>query len=339
MSSKGPRLVPIETSDLRVNECGQFVPPPGYLFVPLFRIIPFAVSAPGTAESLPTRPFTTKFNNNANTTFVCCGLMSQASTSYRIKWPNGHYFNASFQVAGNTFPQGTAGNGLALNAPQVIGRGARIAVELPGGGVDVALQLWGYLLYMVKVEDCGANTPETTCIVGYPAAKGGEFGERIKSFLVDSPMEVFGLRPRYYCAAANIQANEVQLSNQCGDLNDESLTFFSETISLGPNETSFGNVILVPGASDVVLKAWRPIVSGGETTSEPTFALQFPNGYSMTGGDLIPVTNLGWTPIFPSMRVRAGDRLVFDVSNINGVLNDEDVTLKIEFSAVRRGAR
>jgi hypothetical protein len=332
-------LVPIDTQDLTVNACGQFVPPPGHLFVPLFRIIPFSVSAPSVVEALPGLPFTAKFNNNANTTFVCCGFMSQDSTPHRIKWPTGRYFSATPSVDLNSFPTGTAGNGFALNVPQVIGRGGRIAVECGGGGAGVFFQLWGYLLYTVKLDDCGKNEPEMSCLVGYPNSRIGDYRKRLQTFLVDSPMDVLAARYRYLCAHANIDANEVQLSNQCMDLLDAPITFFSPVVTLGPNLVSQGNIILIPAAEDVVLKKWRAIVTtadGATTTSEPTIALQFPNGYSMTGGDLVPVTQLGWTPVLPSMKFKSGDRIVMDVSNINGVVGDDDITVKLEFSAVRR---
>lgn len=341
------KLVPVETQDLVVNACGQFVPPPGHLFVPLFRIIPFSAIYPASGEGgLPPQPFTSKINNNSNTAFVCCGYMAQTATPYRVKWPNGRYFSSSATfsqvLTGANFPAGTAGTGLALNAHQLIGRGGRIAVEISGVAADagtVDIQFWGYLLYAVRVDDCGRSEPEMSCLVGYPNSKKGDFEKRIQSFLVDSPMEVLADRWRYLCANANINANELQLSNQCGDLLDMSLTFFSPSITLGPNESSQGNIIIVPGADDVVLKKWRPIVStepDATTTSEPTISLQFPSGYSMTGGDLVPVTQLGWTPVFPSQKLRSGDRIVLDVSNINGVFGDDDVTVKIEFSAVRR---
>ncbi len=338
------KLVPLDTSDLQVNQCGQFVPPPGHVFVPLFRIIPFSALLPGSGEGgLPPLPFTSKINNNSNTTFVCCGIMAQSATPYRIKWPNGHYFSAtapfSQQFTGTNFPYGVGGNGYAMNAPQVIGRGARIAVEISGTSSDsgtVNIQFWGYLLYAVKVDARDSKNPELSCMVGYPNSRKGEAAERLQSFLVDSPIDILADRPRYLCAGQNIDANELQLSNQCQDLLDMQMTFFSETITLGPNEARQGIAILVPGADDVVLKKWRAYVTGEDTTSEPTVAIQFPSGYSMTGGDLVPVTRLGWTPVFPSMKVRAGDRLVLDVSNVNGVFDDGDVSVKLEFSCERR---
>lgn len=338
-------LVPVEHKDLVWNDCGQLVPPPGYLFIDLFRVIPFLATYPANGEGgLPPQPFSQRVNNNAKTLFVCSAVMVDTQTPFRIKWPNGRYFSQtpkkSESNTGTNFPDGSAGNGLALNAEQMVPAGGRITVEISGSSSDsgtISLEFWGALRYMVKIEDCGEEA--SACIVGYPA-KGRNGREQVQKFLVDSPMEEYQKRPRYLCDAANIQANEVQLSNQCEDMLEENFTFFSETYTLDPNESSMNNAVIVPGADDLVLKEWRPIVSGTEgDTAEPTVAIRFPSGYSMTGGDLIPVTQLYWCPVFPSIRVRAGDRIIIDVSNINGTNGDDPVSLKIEFSATKKRVR
>lgn len=333
-------LIPVERKDFVVDECGQLIPPPGHLIVPLFRVIPFLANFPASGEGgLPPQPFSRRVNNNANTTFVCAGLMCNSNPRFRVKWPNGLYLSQSPSggnggATGPNFPQGMAGNGLCLNAEQYIPAGGRITVEIsgaPGDSGDCRIQFWGFLLYLVKLEDCGKV--EAACLVGY--SSNGK--PNLQKLLVENPMHVLAERARYLCNLGNIYANEVQLSNQCEDLLQMPMDFESPEYVLGPNELSTDNAVIVPGADDFVLKGWRPIVRLIEdaTTSEPTVGIRFPNGYSMTGGDLIPVTKLFRCPVFGSIRLRAGDRIIVDVGNINGVIGDGDIALRIEFNGAR----
>ena len=61
--------------------------------------------------------------------------------------------------------------------------------------------------------------------------------------------------------------------------------------------------------------------------------LRVPSGYSMTGGDLIPMV-FDWMPIFPTMRVRAGSRVIWDLSAIDGT--GGHFSTRLEFDAVKR---
>lgn len=338
------KLIPLDNRDLIVDSCGRLVPPKGHVFVDLVRIIPLSTTQPGQGEGgLPPSSYTVRVNNNSNSLFICTGLMREGSVSHRIKWPNGRYFSQKFSQpegnSGRNFPGGIAGNGFALDVPQHVGKGQRITVEIQGGtGVDggtLNLWFWGVLRYLVKAADLEAG--ENACLIGYPTRGQNAIGDSLQSLLVDSPLEALRERPRFFCANANIRAAEWQLSNQCFDLLDEPFQLLSDVYTVEPNEVSDNNAVLIPGSDDMVLRAWRPIVTAeGETTAEATLSIRLPNGYSMMGGDLIPVTGLYWVPVFTTIRTRAGDRLILDVSSVGGALNEDPLSLQVEFMCTKR---
>ena len=67
----------------------------------------------------------------------------------------------------------------------------------------------------------------------------------------------------------------------------------------------------------------------------PVVQIRLPNGYSVTGGDQIPI-NLGyWYPMFPTLRVAAGTRFILDVTDPLGG-EAGTLTVTFEFDAVKR---
>lgn len=235
---------------------------------------------------------------------------------------------------------------------------------------NVNIQFWGKLRYLLKGNapnaGGGAVVDGDTCIIGYPAAAKGQKratclvgypnqawkGEKpgggyFQFSTMPDPIDYLKGLDRYLCNGnQNIMAPEFRKGNQPtpeipdGE-DDESFTFFSQAIAVKVGDASFGNAVIVPGAYDVVIKRMRAtsVWSGGAAVVNggvPMFAMRLPNGYSVTGGDMIPTSFLYWFPIFPTLRVGHGARIILDVSSALQANNVGTITTTFEFDAVRR---
>ena len=305
-------------------------------------------------------------SNNSNTLFLCRGLMLQTDPiQVRIKWPNGRYWNQfpsgnPLLSASACFPQGTGGNLYALDEEVAIERDAKVAVEMTGpnpGGVDV--HLWGVLRYLLK--DNGINllpaVGSHSCIVGYPAAAKSQgpptclIGYPVNTTggvkTIPDPIEVLKQRPRFSCwPNGNIMAPEFRLGNQCETdtpegYEDESFTFLSGVPPGTPfvipgGSQLYSNQVALPGQEDIIVRRFRAIITwAGGATGNPVAQLRLPNGYSLTGGDQIPLFLGYWFPVFPTLKIAAGTILIVDLADpLQGDGGTINVTL--EFDAVKR---
>ena len=317
-------------------------------------------------EGWPTQDYV---SNTSNTLFICMGIMLQTDpVSVRIKWPNGRYWNQfpsgnPYAAQSSDFPQGTGGNLFALDEPVMIERGGKVAIEMSGinpGNVDV--HLWGKLRYLLKDTGglgsidggtCIVGYPDSArpdgppnCLVGYPVKAGSLLSGQAGIKMIPDPVEVLKYRPRFSCwPNGNIMAPEFRLGNQCETdtppgYQDDSFTFFSDPIVLNTANSgqSYSNHVAAPGQDDIVIRRWRAIctwVGDGSPVGIPVVQIRLPNGYSVTGGDQIPI-NLGyWYPMFPTLRVAAGTRFILDVTDPLGG-EAGTLTVTFEFDAVKR---
>ena len=322
--------------------------------------------APGASTFTEGWPSQNYLSNNSNTLFLCWGVMLQTDpVSVRLKWPNGRYWNQfpsgnPFLSAGACFPQGTGGNLYALDEEMAIEKGSKVAIEMSGPNVgNVDVHLWGVLRYLLKDNGPSsfASTDGKTCIVGYPtqaqsqgapaclvgypvAGIPGSGSALIKT--IPDPIQVLKYRRRFHCwPNGNIFAPEFRLGNQCETdtppgCRDESYTFFSAPIVVPGGGQNYSNPVAVPGQDDVVIRRWRAsIVWNDGSTGTPVVQIRLPNGYSVTGGDQIPL-NLGyWMPMFPTLRVATGTSFFLDVSD--SLAGDGgSITVTFEFDAVKR---
>lgn len=321
-------------------------------------------SAGAFSTVLPTKE---RISNNAKTLFLCegVGLRVESNLQVRVKWPNGRFLAQNLSgdqtVSGSCFPQGVAGNMIALNEPVPIERGAVIAVEIAGTGVgNVDLQFWGKLRYLLKDSAGGGVVDEETCVVGYPAAAQGNktsclVGYPVKAGAgagfsfesISDPVAALEDLPRFGCGPnQNVMAPEFRMGNQATPetptgFEDESFTFLSPAYTVAVGQSLYGCIVTVPGAVDVVIKRFRLISTWDDAAlavGPPVVivGLQLPSGYSVTGGDLIPTDLLWWAPLFPTLRVAHGARIVFDLSSIGFSSARGSITTRIEFDAVKR---
>jgi len=322
--------------------------------------------SPGTfTEGWPTQDTVA---NNSNTLFLCKGLMFQTDpVQVRLRWPNGRYWNQTPSpnpIAGNStaFPQGTGGNLFALDEEVAIEAGGKVAIEMSGpnpGNVDV--YLWGYLRYLLRDTGIGqgGDVDGKTCILGYPAQAQSQgppscligypvTGPGLPGIkTIQDPVQVLKLRPRFSCwPNGNIYAPEFRLGNQCETdtpkgYEDESFNFQSgipagTAYVIPGGGQNYSNQVGVPGQEDVILRRFRAIVTwSGGATGIPLVQLRLPNGYSLTGGDQIPL-NLGyWIPVFPTLKLAAGTLLIIDLADSLQV-DSGSINVVIEFDAVKR---
>jgi hypothetical protein len=162
------------------------------------------------------------------------------------------------------------------------------------------------------------------------------------------------MRPRFSCwPNGNIFAPEFRLGNQCETdtppgYEDESFTFFSGIPAGTPyiipaGGQSYSNPVGIPGQEDLIIRRWRAITAwnagpiGPPAFGTPVVQIRLPNGYSVTGGDQIPI-NLGyWYPVFPTLRVVAGTVMILDISDSQEqVGNPGNIGIVFEFDAVKR---
>ena len=350
--------------------CGPTATPdstPFYSFQLLGNLLPIATTT--FTEGWPTQDY---FENTSNTLFIVMGIMLKTDpVSVRIKWPNGRYWNQTPSgnqlLSGANFPQGTGGNLYALDEEVAIERGGKVAVEMSGpntGGVDV--HLWGKLRYLLKDSGGRKQVDGKTCIVGYPDAaksqgppnclvgypvKAGATLSGVGIKMINDPIQVLKYRQRFSCwPNGNIFAPEFRLGNQCETntppgYQDDSFTFFS-----GVTGTSiptpyvipgggqlYSQAIAMPGQDDIVIRRFRAITTwSGGATGIPVVQLRLPNGYSVTGGDQIPI-NLGyWIPVFPTLRIKQGTVLIVDLADSLQESSAGSINVVLEFDAVKR---
>jgi hypothetical protein len=334
----------IKEADMVLDACGRPSPPPGFKFVDLPRIINFSTFVPSLGEGGAAGAATQfRVTNNAKTLFICRGVGISGGLAFRIKWPNGRFFNQNLFDPGSAnadvAPVGRAGTMIALNAEQPIQKGARIGVEHNAGTLD--LEFWGCLRYLIKEVNDGAEPPGVYCIMGYPSMARTQKSASWKLQLIDDPITALEAIPRYMCGPnQNIMAPEVLLGvgPSPGETpvgcTDDSFTFFSTPTTFPVDLNSYGNVVIVPGHDDVVLKRWRPVTTwDADTSGIPVVNMRLPNGYSVTGGDFMPMV-YDWMPFFPTLRVAAGTRIILDFAATQGT--GDNITTQIEFEAVKR---
>jgi hypothetical protein len=145
-------------------------------------------------------------------------------------------------------------------------------------------------------------------------------------------------------------APEFLLGNQCTPetpegFADEPYTFFSPAIVIPFEGEVFNVAVIVPGSDDFILRKLRfrtsftaPLVS-----SVPVLQIRLPNGYSLTGGDYIPVLADGAfmpycseLPVFPTLRIPNGQRIILDAADMLAVGGGGSSTLTVEFDGVKR---
>jgi hypothetical protein len=329
-----------------MDKCGRMVAPKGYRFVDLPRVIPFRQNVTATTEGGAFTPTLARIQNNSPTLFLCKGLASlENSPAFRIKWPNGRFFNQHPFAGSSTYPQGVGGAMFTFKRPQPIEQGGRISLEQSGTGV-VMLQLWGVLRYLMKDSGPG-KLAAPSCILGYPDWATGDKNKGFQIEYMADPIGVLDGLDRYACGGTqNAFAPEFRLNldDYCtpAGTSEESFTFFSPPIVCAANGSKYGTAVLIPGSDDMVLKRWRAIsVWDAMTTGDPVVGMRLPSGYSITGGDLIPCAPLFWVPFFPRQVVEgaaksggAGGRIIVDVSNIDAA--GANITTVIEFEAVKR---
>lgn len=344
----------LKEADLILDSCGRPMPPPGFKFVDLPRIINFTTVVPGFGEAGETGPATQfRVTNNANTLFLCKGVSVSASDllalNYRLKWPNGRFFsqNPFFTVQPtvgavvDATVNGAAGNMLALNVEQPIEKGARIALTHGQGTLN--LDFWGVLRYLIKEVDDGREPPGNYCIIGYPVVARNQKRGTWKLELITDPTLKLEALPRYMCGPnQNIMAPEILLGDgpAAGETpagnTDESFTFFSPSVTVASNNgvASYGNETLVPGSDDVVIKRWRGRPSwDAETAGIPLVNMRLPNGYSVTGGDFMPI-GYQWMPFPLDLRIASGTRIILDFAVMDG--SGDNIAVVMEFDAVKR---
>jgi len=355
----------LREADMVLNACGRPVPPPGFTFVDLPRALGF-FGEMITAEGLPApAPFQNRIQNTANTLFICEGVSvgpneNGGQLQFRIKWPSGRFLEQNLSgddsSSGLCAPTGVGAAQIALDAPEPIEAGGRITIEVspPPGAGTVTLTFWGKLRYLLQDTGNGGERA-VQCVVGYPTEARDVVSRRgFQVQYIPDPRGELRDRNRYPCGPnTNIMAPEFRLGNQCADetpegYEDEPFTFFSPAIVVPALGTVYGTAVLIPGNEDVVLKRLRAKITwqGEDPEGCPLFSLRLPNGYSMTGGDLIPLGGIltapafggffEWLTIFPTLLVKAGDRIILDMSNFATSGGTTSITTVFEFDAVKR---
>ena len=331
----------LKEADMVLNACGRPKPPEGYRWVDLFYAIPFFQLLTNPPET----PFQARVSNNSDTVFVCRGIAwFNGGPSIRIRWPDGTYFSQlySFTFA---FPAGVGPQQLALPQERHIMPGARISIEMAGNESGlVQLAFWGVKRYLLKETSGSSQASASSCIVGYAANPQKFSSDASKLMLMPDPAAALAAMPRIKCGPnQNIMAPEWALGNQCtaetpAGYEDESFTFFSPAYVVPANGQNYNNALIIPGDSDVVIKNIQGFVTyQGGLFAIPTLQIRLPNGYSLTGGDMVPL-NLwpGGTPVFPTLRVAYGGRLIIDLADSQASINLGSSTIILQFDGVKR---
>ena len=338
----------LREADMVLNACGRPTPPPGYRWVDLFSIIPFYANT--TFQGTPTTPYQSRVSNNADTVFICKGISyggADGAPAIRVRWPDGTYLSQFPSTAAGIYPTGNGTSLLAMNQERHIKPGDRISVELSANTGVVQLAFWGVLRYLLKAETKGqaAEQAASTCIVGYATNPNKFSADSQKLLMMPDPALELASRPRLKCGPnQNIMAPEGYLGNQCTaetpvGFEDETFTFFAEPIVVPAGGLNYGNAVIIPGSDDVVIKSVQGFVSFSDGLfSVPTLQIRLPNGYSLTGGDMVPL-NLwpGGAPIFPTLRVAHGGRLILDMADMQATTPGTGASTTIlQFDGVKR---
>lgn len=328
------KLETLREADYVLSVCGRPTPPPGHRFVDLPRVIPFHFDI---SAGTPATPFNRSIANTSPTLFLCRGVSISAQWAMRVKWPSGRFLSQQFlQASDGAAPEITPNGGgamFAFNKEVGINADGRITIQIApppfGGGSSVDAFFWGVLRYLLNVKGDGAGVVET----------------------IPDPVQELERRPRLVCGPnQNIMAPEFLLGNQCtpetpDGFQDEPYTFFSPAIVIPFEGEVFNVAVIVPGSDDFILRKLRfrvtftaPLVS-----AVPVLQIRLPNGYSLTGGDYIPVLADGSVspycselPVFPTLRIPVGQRIILDAADMVAVGGGGSSTLTVEFDGVKR---
>jgi len=238
---------------------------------------------------------------------------------------------------------------IALDQEREIMPDDRISIEYSGTNTGITkIAFWGVLRYLIREA---SSSDQAECLIGYPTteqSKKRAKPDAAELVMMPDPVRRYAMMPRLQCGPnQNIMVPEFLLGNQAtpetpAGFEDESFTFLSDSIAVTPNGRNYGFVVIVPGADDVVVKQIAGYVSyeGNVTLAIPTVAVRLPNGYSLTGGDMVPLNLLpGGAAVFPTLRLRAGDRVIVDVSNMLPNASTGLVFLVLQFDGVKRRKR
>jgi hypothetical protein len=342
----------LREADMILDACGRPEPPPGYNFVDLPRAFGYTIAAVSVCVGVPFTAPSERVQNKATTLFLVEGIAIQPGSTprFNIRFPSGRLFNKmptgiDGSSGGSLWtPTGYGSQMYKLCEPEPIPADARITVST-FGGFSLYIAFWGKLRYLVA-DKSSARSGAVSCIIGYPS-QAKESGGRSLADLptMANPIPRLAALPRYPCTTpnGNILAPETLLGNQCtpevpDGRRHNSYTLVSDPITVATGRASNNNAVLIPGNDDVILRRVRvhTVRSDDEGSSNiPTFALRHPSGYSVTGGDQIPVAyDQQWFYLFPSVRCKAGDRLILDVSNV-GPGTSGSLTTTFEFDGVK----
>lgn len=333
------KLRPITPDMLRFDSCGRLVPPEGFVFLDVFRVLPMRLEQPASSEGgTPAAPVVRRVSNQAATIFYAQGLAcANDGLEFSFRWPSGR--SLQYQRATTNFPLGLNNRQWCFEAPVPVVAGDTITLECASGdGGSVELQLWGYLRWLLSLDDAAASNVDCNCLVGYPVNRGLS---PEASAALPGVAEVQA-HPRYSCdpVGQNLAAVAVQLGNQAyGGVPCE---FETLPVTLGYNEGVFDQRVLVPFAGLVVISGIRVRARWSDNwpqavSSDLNYAVRMPDGYQLTGSDLVSNAALGFTPVFPTVPVRGGERLSFDLVNQTAGVSGVEATVEavIEFHGYR----
>lgn len=314
-------------ADMVLNACGRPIPPAGYRWVDLPRIIPYQrVLAAGVGQTV------SRVQNIANTVFLCRGVaINTASAAYQIRWPNGRVLEAA--LARN--PVGTSQIMKAL-LPEV-------PLD-PQGQISITLNS---LIGASAVDD-------TTTVLFYGVLR---YLLRARGDEPPFPVMSISQAPRVRSGPnQNIMCPEWLLGEQCTPETppgywDEPFTLFADPITVSVTAGVAGSPVLdfavqLPGDCDwFVIKRWgfSTTLDAGVLTGQPVVGWRLADGYSVTGGDMVPTIQdsgtapspTGGTQLLPSLPVPGGTRMLLDVDSIDATGTGDLVTI-VRFDGVKR---
>lgn len=336
------KLIPLTSDLFRFDTCGRLVPPVGMVFLDVFRVIPARlVQAAGSEGGTPSAPGVRRVSNQSGTIFYALGIAgTNAGLDFTLRWPSGRSLQVrrvSTTDVGFNFPLGLNNHQWCFESAVPVGPGDPVTIDCAAGfGGTLEVQLWGVLRWLLTADD--AAGVDCNCLVGYPV-KGSGLSEQ--AALLPGPAEIEN-GARYSCdpVGQNLSAQAVQLGNQAYD--GESCSFETAAFPLGLNEGVFDQRVIVPFTGVISIIGLRLRVVWSDTwpddvTSDIQYSVRMPDQYQLMGSDQVSNAALGHTPVFPSIPVRNGDRISFDLVNkTTGVTGlDVTATVVIEFLARR----
>lgn len=310
-------------ADMVLNACGRPQPPPGYRWVDLPRIIAYQKLLDANVGQTVSR-----VQNTGNTVFLCRAIsISTISAAYQIRWPNGRVLEAA--LARN--PTGTGQIMKALEPEVPLDPQGQISIQLNsliGGAADpetVTVLFYGVLRYLLKAT--GSEQP--------------------------SPVMSLTQAPRVRSGPnQNIMCPEWLLGEQCtpetpAGYYDEPFTLFSDLISIDAATLApvLDYAVQLPGdCESMVFRRWGFIVAIDDTAfGTPVVGWRLADGYSITGGDLVPtIQNNGTAPspsaetqLLPSLAVPGGQRMLLDVDTQDAG-GTGLISITVRFDGVKR---